>query len=92
MTALESETRTRRGANETPTRRNGFIVALFAAVALAFLFPAPGARDGWLHPEILNNIGIALILLLQGLSMAVERMKAGASNCGFMSSSRPLPS
>jgi solute carrier family 10 (sodium/bile acid cotransporter), member 7 len=80
MTALESETRTRRGASETPTRRNGFIVALFAAVALAFLFPAPGARDGWLHPDALNNIGVALILFLQGLSMAVERMKAGASN------------
>ena len=78
--AVESETRTRRRASEAPTRRNGFIVALFAAVALAFLFPAPGARDGWLHPDALNNIGVALILFLQGLSMAVERMKAGASN------------
>lgn len=63
-----------------PATRNGFIIALFAAVALAFLFPGPGARDGWLHPDTLNNLGVALILFLQGLSMAVERMKAGAGN------------
>jgi solute carrier family 10 (sodium/bile acid cotransporter), member 7 len=63
-----------------PATKNGFIIALLAAVALAFLFPAPGARDGWLHPDVLNNVGVVLILFLQGLSMAVERMKAGAGN------------
>lgn len=47
---------------------------------LAFVFPAPGAKGGWLHPDLLNNVGVALILFLQGLSMAVERMKAGAGN------------
>jgi sodium/bile acid cotransporter 7 len=61
-------------------RRNGFIIALVGAVTLAFLFPAPGAKGGWLHPEVSNNAGVALILFLQGLSMAVERMKAGAGN------------
>ena len=60
--------------------RNGFIVALLCSVALAFMFPSPGAKGGWMHPELLNNAGVALILLLQGLAMAVERMKAGASN------------
>jgi sodium/bile acid cotransporter 7 len=67
-------------ARETPATKNGFVMALCAAVALAFVFPAPGARGGWLHPDVLNNIGVALILFLQGLSMAVERMKAGAGN------------
>jgi sodium/bile acid cotransporter 7 len=57
-----------------------FIIALLGAVTLAFLFPGPGARGGWLHADILNDIGVALILFLQGLSMAVEGMKAGASN------------
>jgi len=33
-----------------------------------------------MHPELLNNAGVALILFVQGLAMAVERMKAGASN------------
>jgi sodium/bile acid cotransporter 7 len=75
-----SENRMRRQKNGAPTRKNGFILALLAAVGLAFLFPAPGARDGWLHPDLLNNIGVALILYLQGLSMEVERMKAGAGN------------
>ena len=33
-----------------------------------------------MHPELLNNAGVALILFVQGLAMAVERMKADASN------------
>ena len=60
--------------------QNGFIVALLCSAALAFLFPSPGAREGWMHPDLLNNAGIALILFLQGLAMAVERMKSGAAN------------
>jgi solute carrier family 10 (sodium/bile acid cotransporter), member 7 len=61
-------------------KRNGFIIALLCAVGLAFLFPSPGAKGGWLHPDLLNNIGVALILFVQGLAMAVERMKSGAGN------------
>lgn len=33
-----------------------------------------------MRPDLLNNAGIALILFLQGLAMAVERMKSGAGN------------
>jgi sodium/bile acid cotransporter 7 len=61
-------------------KQNGFIVALLCAVAFAFLFPSAGAKGGWLHPDLVNNIGVALILFVQGLAMAVERMKAGAGN------------
>ena len=32
-------------------RRNGFILGLILAVVLAFLFPTPGSRNGFLHPE-----------------------------------------
>src|SRR6266478_2696291 len=60
--------------------QNGFIIALLCSVALAFLFPSPGARGGWMHPDLLNNAGIALILFVQGLAMAVERMRSGAGN------------
>jgi solute carrier family 10 (sodium/bile acid cotransporter), member 7 len=60
--------------------QNGFIIALLCSVALAFLFPGPGARGGWMHADFLNNAGIALILFMQGLAMAVERMKSGAGN------------
>jgi solute carrier family 10 (sodium/bile acid cotransporter), member 7 len=87
---LETQERRSRVGNEAgqniggwawaTTKRNGFIIALLCAVGLAFLFPAAGAKGGWLHPDILNNIGVALILFVQGLAMAVERMRAGAGN------------
>ncbi|HWQ90582.1 MAG TPA: bile acid:sodium symporter family protein [Clostridia bacterium] len=61
-------------------RSNGFVLVLLLAVLLAFLFPAPGAQGGALHPEIVNNAGIALILFLQGLSLAFEKIRSGAGN------------
>ena len=60
--------------------RNGFILALVCSVGLAFLFPSPGAKGGWIHPDLLNNAGIALIFFLQGSAMPVERMKSGVGN------------
>jgi sodium/bile acid cotransporter 7 len=61
-------------------RSNGFILALMAAVAIAFLIPEPGTRGGFLHADLVNNFGIALILFLQGLSLAFEKIKSGAGN------------
>ncbi|MCL2648071.1 MAG: bile acid:sodium symporter [Phycisphaerales bacterium] len=61
-------------------RSNGFVLALLVAVIVAFLLPAPGARGGFLHADLVNNFGIALILLLQGLSLAFEKVKQGAGN------------
>jgi sodium/bile acid cotransporter 7 len=60
--------------------RNGFVLGLLLAVALAFLLPAPGARNGYLHADLVNNAGIATILFLQGLSLAVEQLKSGVGN------------
>lgn len=64
----------------TWVRRNGFILGLILAVLLAFVFPVPGSRHGFLHPEMVTNFGIALILFLQGLSLAFEKLKSGAGN------------
>lgn len=61
-------------------RSNGFLIALLAAVGLAFLFPDPGSEDGFLHADAINNFGIALILFLQGLSLAYEKIRSGAGN------------
>ena len=61
-------------------KTNGFILGLFAVVVLAFLYPDPAARHGWLHPDLVQNIGIALILFLQGISMPLEKVKKGAGN------------
>src|ERR1700751_6419214 len=64
----------------TWVRRNGFVIGLFGAVTIAFLFPQPGSRNGWLHPELIADFGIALILFLQGISMPLEKVKRGAGN------------
>lgn len=61
-------------------RGNGFILGLVLAVLAAFLFPEPGSRDGWIRPNLLNNVGIALVLFLQGLSLAFEKVRSGAGN------------
>ena len=61
-------------------RSNGFLLGLVAAVALAFLWPGPGSKNGALHPELLTNGGVALIMFLQGLSLAFEKIKSGAGN------------
>lgn len=61
-------------------RSNGFLLGLAAAVLFAFLFPGPGSRDGILHPQIFNSAGIAFIMFLLGLSLAVERVRSGAAN------------
>lgn len=61
-------------------RSNGFLLSLAAAVVAGFVFPAYGARGGPLHPDLINNGGIALILFLQGLSLAFEKVRSGAGN------------
>jgi sodium/bile acid cotransporter 7 len=61
-------------------RENGFVLGLFCVVLLAFANPNPGARHGWLHPDLVENAGVALILFLQGLSMPLEKIRKGAGN------------
>jgi sodium/bile acid cotransporter 7 len=61
-------------------RTHGFLLGLGVVVLLGFLLPAPGARGGVLHAELVTNFGIALILFLQGLSLALEKIKSGAAN------------
>lgn len=61
-------------------RSNGFLLALIGAVIAAFVFPDGGARGGLIDPDLINNGGIALILFLQGLSLAYEKIRSGAGN------------
>lgn len=61
-------------------RANGFLLALILAVIAAFIIPDGGARGGWINQDYVNNGGIALILFLQGLSLAFEKIKSGAGN------------
>ena len=77
---MSGSTKTGPAATVPWWRSNGFLLGLVGAVVLAFLFPAPGARGGFLQPDLVNNGGIALILFLQGLSLALEKVKSGAGN------------
>lgn len=57
-----------------------FLTGMFVAVALAWVFPAPGAKGGWLHPEIVTKAGVALIFFLHGVALSFAAMRAGALN------------
>jgi solute carrier family 10 (sodium/bile acid cotransporter), member 7 len=56
-----------------------FLKGMIAAVVLAFVLPQPGANGGFLHPEVLNKLGIALVFYLNGLSLSMTSLREGAS-------------
>lgn len=61
-------------------RENWFILGLLLAVGLAYLNPALGAENGPLHTETSTRWGVALIFLLQGLTLPVRSLLQGATN------------
>lgn len=50
---------------------------MIVAIILACLFPTPGAKGGFLHPEILVKVGVALIFFLHGVALSFDKLKAG---------------
>lgn len=61
-------------------KRDWFLIGLVAAIALAWLFPQPGAQGGWLYPEITTKAGVALIFFLHGMGLPAAALRAGAAN------------
>jgi solute carrier family 10 (sodium/bile acid cotransporter), member 7 len=59
-------------------RQNWFVAALPLAVALAWVLPEAGATGGWLRTEITTKIGVAVIFLFQGMTLAADALHAGA--------------
>jgi sodium/bile acid cotransporter 7 len=57
-----------------------FLLGMIAATVLAWLFPGPGASGGWMHPELVTKLGVALIFFLHGLTLAFAALRAGALN------------
>ncbi len=55
-----------------------FLCGLALAAGLAFLFPGPGAKGGWMQPELLTKAGVALIFFLNGAGLSFAAMRAGA--------------
>ncbi len=61
-------------------RPDWFLVGMISAMALAWLFPAPGATGGWLYPEFTTKAGVALLFFLHGLLLSFAALRAGALN------------
>ncbi len=61
-------------------KRDWFLYGMVLAVALAWLYPTPGAHGGWLYPEVLTKAGVALIFFLHGMSLSFAAMRQGALN------------
>lgn len=56
---------------------DGFLLALVAAVALAWAFPAPGVTGGPLHAEFASTVGVAILFFLYGLKLSPKNLRAG---------------
>ncbi|HRE08919.1 MAG TPA: bile acid:sodium symporter, partial [Opitutaceae bacterium] len=54
-----------------------FLSGMAIAVGLAWLWPEPGARGGFLHPELITKGGVALIFFLHGAALSFAALKAG---------------
>lgn len=55
-----------------------FLIGMIAAVGLAWAYPQLGAKNGPLHPDLVNKAGVALIFFLNGAALAFASLKAGA--------------
>ncbi len=55
-----------------------FMKGMLVAVGLAFIWPDPGASGGFLHPDLLNKLGVGLVFFLNGLSLSLQSLKDGA--------------
>jgi solute carrier family 10 (sodium/bile acid cotransporter), member 7 len=58
-------------------RPDWFLIGMLAATGLAWLLPAPGAKGGSLHPELINKLGVSLVFFLHGLTLSFETLAAG---------------
>ena len=60
--------------------KNWFVLTLPLVVALAWIVPDLGATSGWLQSQITTKIGVALIFLLQGLTIPTSALHQGMKN------------
>lgn len=57
-----------------------FLIGMVVAILLALSFPEPGAQGGFLYPDLLTKAGVALIFLLHGMALSVEKLRLGILN------------
>ena len=56
---------------------NLFVLFMVAMVALAWLFPEPGSRNGPLHLVQVGNVGVTFIFFFYGLKLEPAKLLAG---------------
>lgn len=61
-------------------KANWFLFGLVGAALLAWVLPEPGAAGGWMQPELVTKLGVALIFFLHGLTLSFAALRAGALN------------
>ncbi len=59
---------------------DGFILSLFGAIFLAWLYPDLGARDGVFSLSTAANVGVSLIFFFYGLRLNWEKIRSGLAN------------
>jgi solute carrier family 10 (sodium/bile acid cotransporter), member 7 len=59
--------------------KNWFMLGMPVAVALAWVLPEAGADGGWLKAEVTTKLAVALVFLVQGLTLPAKALKDGAS-------------
>lgn len=57
-----------------------FMIALPLVALAACLWPTPGLTDGPLHWDWISTYGVSVVFFLYGLTLAPEKMRAGASH------------
>lgn len=58
---------------------DGFLIGLLLAVLLAWVYPHGGATGGWMHPKLVNGVGVALVFFLGGAKLPSEVLRSGIS-------------
>ncbi|MDR2847824.1 MAG: bile acid:sodium symporter [Bacteroidales bacterium] len=61
-------------------KRNGFLILLITAVALAYAAPAIGAGQGAFSLSSIANYGISVIFFFYGLRLSGDKLRTGLGN------------
>jgi sodium/bile acid cotransporter 7 len=56
-----------------------FLVGMVGAVLLASLLPELGRTGGWLHLDVVGDVGVFLIFFLHGMGLSTDSLLHGAS-------------
>jgi sodium/bile acid cotransporter 7 len=69
----------RRHAGRQAGAVDWFLVGMAGAVLLASLLPNLGRTGGWLHLDVVGDIGVFLIFFLHGMGLSTDSLLHGAS-------------